>query len=225
MYNNLEVMSSLMDQLYDTALETLMISQSLLFILSWLSVHLYVSHNGPMSSASTMTKYNSRVYSAASLVLLVLIVWPSDDMLARHLYHASKFYEYLDILGVRAAGGSIDLHFGFHHLTTPYLTFIRVVQNSRGWKPFAALNAFHHTLMYAFFGGVGWLRPVLPWTGYLQLVVGIGVESWLVGEKMRGGGGDARFHVIAGLILTAYLVLFTRDLALRSREGVRQKSD
>lgn len=79
--------------------------------------------------------------------------------------------------------------------------------------------------MYAFFGGVGWLRPVLPWTGYLQLVVGIGVESWLVGEKMRGGGGDARFHVIAGLILTAYLVLFTRDLALRSREGVRQKSD
>jgi hypothetical protein len=218
-------MSSLMDQLYDTAPETLMISQSLIFILFWLSLHLYVSRNGPIRGASTITKCNSCVYSAASLVLLVLILLPSDDMLARRLYHASKFYEYVDILNVRATGASIDLHFGFHHLTTPYLTFIRVVQNSRGWKPFAALNAFHHTLMYAFFGGVGWLQPLLPWTGYLQLVVGIGVESWLVGEKMRREGRDAGPNVIAGFILTAYLVLFTRGLVIRNREGVRQKSD
>lgn len=196
---------------------TLMISQSLVFILTYLSLHFFVSRHGPIRGASTLIKINSWFYSAASLTLFILMLFPSHDLLARRLYHASKFYEYVDILNVRAAGGSIDLHFGFHHLTTPYLTYSRVLEHSASWRPFAMLNAFHHTLMYAFFGGAAGLRSLLPWTGCLQLLVGIAVEGWLVRGRMRSEE-DAGPNWLAGCLLTAYLVLFTRDLVLRSRE-------
>ncbi|SPO01664.1 uncharacterized protein DNG_04337 [Cephalotrichum gorgonifer] len=160
-----------------------------------------------------------QLYAIASLILLVLILTPSLESHARGLYHASKFYEYVDIFNVRASGGVIDLHFGFHHLTTPYLTFIRVVQHSEGWKPFAALNAFHHGLMYAYFGGVEFTRPVLPWTGALQLVVGILVEAWVVRERLASGQGPLWPNVASGCILSAYLVLSTRELRLRAAQA------
>lgn len=196
----------------------LMISQSVIFIAIWVSLHMYVAYRGPIRGANTVMKLNSLFYSAGSFILLILILSPSHDVLARRLYHASKFYEYIDIINVRAVGGSIDLHFGFHHLTTPYLTFLRVLSHSEGWKVFAALNAFHHFLMYAYFGGVEWIRPVLPWTGTVQLVAGIVVEGWILKEKLLAGESDRIPHWIAGGILMAYLVLNTRDLILKGRE-------
>jgi GNS1/SUR4 family len=199
---------------YDSLI-AIMIIQSITFISLWVSLHFYVSYRGPIRGASTAMKFNSLFYSAASLLLLILILSPTDDNIARRLYHASKFYEYIDVINVRASGGTIDLHFGFHHLTTPYLTFFRVLHHSEGWQIFAALNAFHHFLMYAYFGGVEMVRPVLPWTGTLQLVVGILVELWMIREKSLG---NARPNWIAGGILTAYLVLNSRDLIIRSRE-------
>lgn len=195
-----------------------MIIQSTVFISLWMSLHLYISYRGPIRGASTITKFNSFFYSAASLLLLILILSPSHDIIARRIYHFSKFYEYIDILNVRASGGSIDLHFGFHHLTTPYLTFFRVLHHSEGWRVFAALNAFHHFLMYAYFGGIGIVRPVLPWTGTVQLVAGILVELWMIKGKLVINGSDVTPNWIAGGILTAYLVLNTRDLIIRSRE-------
>jgi hypothetical protein len=196
----------------------IMIIQSIVFISIWVSFHFYVSYRGPIRGASTVTKFNSLFYSAASFLLLVLILSPTHDNIARQMYHASKFYEYIDIINVRASGGSIDLHFGFHHLTTPYLTFFRVLHHSEGWQIFAALNAFHHFLMYAYFGSVGMVRPVLPWTGTLQLVVGILVEMWMIREKSIGSMRDATPNWIAGGILVTYLILNTRDLIIRCRE-------
>ncbi|OBT92629.1 hypothetical protein VE01_09811 [Pseudogymnoascus verrucosus] len=102
---------------------TLMLSQSALFITLWLTVRRHVSLHGPIPGARTLTTINS---------------W---------FYHASKFYEYVDILNVLASGGEIDLHFGVHHLTTMYMTYARVLHHSEGWCVFAALNTAHHVLI------------------------------------------------------------------------------
>jgi len=72
--------------------------------------------------------------------------------------------------------------------------------------------------MYAYFGSVGMVRPVLPWTGTLQLVVGILVEMWMIREKSIGSMRDATPNWIAGGILVTYLILNTRDLIIRCRE-------
>jgi hypothetical protein len=171
-----------------------MLAQTAAFIVIWILLRRRVSRRGPIPSASSFCKFHNRSYSAASLLLLLLVLSPDHDSVARRAYHYSKFYEYLDILSVCAAGGQINLHFGFHHLTTSYLTFFRVVNENepgRGWVVFAASNTFHHVLMYAYFGGVAFIKPVLPWTGGLQLLNGILTELALLREKQLRGTGIA----------------------------------
>ncbi|KAL1960750.1 hypothetical protein VTO42DRAFT_6580 [Malbranchea cinnamomea] len=185
-----------------------MFAQSATFIILWVSINHHVSQYGPLPHAFTCLKINDRTYALASLVLLILIILAHQDPyhyedLARTAYHYSKFYDYIYVLSVRASGGEIGLHFGVHHLTTPYLTFFRVMRHSQGWVVFAALNAFHHVLMYAYFGGLGIVRPILPWTGGLQLVVGI----------------------LREILLSTYFVLFVRDLRLEWRMVKRAKKD
>ncbi|KAH6696510.1 hypothetical protein BKA61DRAFT_623465 [Leptodontidium sp. MPI-SDFR-AT-0119] len=41
----------------------------------------------------------------------------SLDKKLRLAYHASKFYEYIDILNVLAVGGVVNTHFWVHHFT------------------------------------------------------------------------------------------------------------
>jgi len=189
-----------------------------LFTLSWLAIDRRVTRNGPIPGARTLSRISNGLYSPASLLLLLLILDPSRDAQARYLYHLSKFYEYSDVLLVRAAGGAIDLHFAIHHLTTPYLTFFRVVRESEGWRWVAALNAFHHGVMYAYFAGWAAARPVLPWTGFLQLVVGIGGEGKIALRKTREGD-SAGANLVGLALLCTYFVLFLRDLVLRRVEG------
>lgn len=200
-----------------------MLLQTILFVSAWRRLHCHVQTRGPIPGAARVTRINSQAYAVASLVLLVLILSPSHNPLARRLYHASKFYEYVDIFNVRASGGAIDLHFGFHHLTTCYLTFFRVIYNSEGWKPFAAVNAFHHALMYAYFGGVQFPRPVLPWTGALQLVVGIMMEIWVTRRKVMTGEELVWPNVLSGCLLCTYLILSTREILMRGGQGKATK--
>lgn len=196
---------------------TLMISQSALFITLWLALRRHVSLNGPIPGARTLTTINSWFYALVSLGLFLIILSPFHDFLARSLYHASKFYEYVDILNVLASGGEIDLHFGVHHLTTMYMTYARVLHHSEGWRVFAALNTAHHVVMYAFFGGATWVRPILPWTGALQLLVGIVADFW-VGRKKIERGEEVWPNFVGGGLLATYFLLFLRDLELRRRE-------
>ena len=210
-----------MDIQWQTAL---MLLQTFLFVIAWHRLHCYVRAYGPIRGADLVTRINSRVYSAASLCLLILILSPRHEVLAQRLYHGSKFYEYIDIFNVRASGGRIDLHFGFHHLTTCYLTFIRVVHNGQGWKPFAASNALHHAIMYAYFGGLQLPRPILPWTGALQLIVGIGADIWVARDKMAEGNAWPLANLFSGCLLTIYLVLSTRENLLRAGQGKAKTS-
>ena len=200
---------------------------TIVFVSLWLLVSLCVRYGilqPYVNAIRYVIKCNSWLYSAASLVLLITMVSTSDEnegtgnspSTLRYAYHLSKFYEYLDVLFVRATCVPIDLHFGFHHLTTPYLTLIRVVQSSSSWRIGAMLNAAHHVLMYAFFGGAQILRPALPWTGTLQLVVGLTIESILIRNNwMMGDGRPVWPNITTACLLFSYLILFTRDLILR----------
>lgn len=195
----------------------LMLLQTSAFIGTWTLVHRFVAKHGPISQVRAWVKFNSWFYAALSAIMFGLILIPSYESTARTLYHYSKFYEYVDILGVRAIGGVIDLHFGFHHLTTPYLTFIRVINHSEGWWLFAALNTFHHALMYAYFGGAGRLRPLLLVTCGIQYLVGIVSEALIVLQKQQR---DEVIwpNIFTLCLLSIYSVLWVRDLRLQSKK-------
>ncbi|KAK2608383.1 hypothetical protein QQS21_003069 [Conoideocrella luteorostrata] len=195
----------------------LMILQSCAFVSAWALVHRHVKTNGPISGSRKFTVLNSRFYSAASAALLIFIVTSKHEETAQKLYFASKFYEYIDVLGVRASGGEIDLHFAVHHLTTPYLTYIRAIRYDEGWRIVAALNAFHHILMYAFFGGAGFCRPALPVTGTAQLVAGLIGEAWMIWRKSIDSMGPSWPNGLSLGMLIVYFVLWTRDLRLRAQ--------
>jgi hypothetical protein len=160
-------------------------------------------------------KCNSWLYAFASLTLSIALLSTSDDEQAnlRQIYHLSKFYEYVDILLVRASGAPIDLHFGFHHLTTPYLTLIRVIRHSGGWRTGAILNAIHHALMYAFFGGAQVFRRALPVTGTLQLMVGLVIEFRLAWVNYGTDTENPVWpNITTAVFLLSYLVLLIREL-------------
>ncbi|KAL2863185.1 uncharacterized protein BJX67DRAFT_384930 [Aspergillus lucknowensis] len=203
---------------------------SVLSASTWLLIHLYVRTNGPIPGTRAVIKANSWFYATMSLLMLIATLTTTttpnntddDDNKAfpvRYTYHVSKFYEFLDILLVAASGGHIGLHFGFHHLTTPYLTFFRFLNNPAGgsWRVFAALNTFHHVLMYAYFGGAQVVRPFVPWTGGLQLIASVAVDVVVVWERYGGGGGgggDIWPYVFSACLVGTYFGLYLRDLRM-----------
>lgn len=201
----------------ETSSWVLMLVQTSAFIGAWALIHRFVAKHGPISQARALVKFNNWFYVALSSIMFGLILTPSCESTARTLYHYSKFYEYIDILGVRAIGGAIDLHFGFHHLTTPYLTFIRVISHSEGWWLFGALNTFHHALMYAYFGGVGRIRPLLLVTCGIQYLVGMAAEVLILLQKQRR---DEVIwpNIFMLCLLFTYSVLWIRDLLLQPKK-------
>ena len=99
-----------------------------------------VKNHGPIRVARAIMKYNNIIYSAFSLMLFfgiltsfwvdisstpnpslrTLICSSSNstlDQRLRYIYHASKFYEYIDIFNVLGVGGVVNTHFWFHHFT------------------------------------------------------------------------------------------------------------
>jgi hypothetical protein len=77
----------------------------------------------------------------------------------------------------------------------------------------AILNTLHHFFMYAYFGGVSLFRPVLPFTGYLQLLVGIMGEVLIIYSKMNSNQPDPVWpNIVSVVLLGTYAVLFTREL-------------
>ena len=208
---------------FSTATMYLMLLQSVAFVSAWTAIHFRVAKHGPIKGARTFVRLNSWFYATVSAAMLVLICSSDHDLLARQVYHVSKFYEYVDVLGVRASGGSIELHFAIHHLTTPYLTYMRVLHHSEGWQLIAALNAFHHILMYAYFGGVTMLRPILAITGSVQLAVGVVGESWILNRNMRQEHSPIWPHVCTLGLLCTYSVLWARELRQKGMSSEKEK--
>ncbi|KAF2452636.1 hypothetical protein BDY21DRAFT_358734 [Lineolata rhizophorae] len=218
-----------------------LLTSTLIFIPTAVLLRHHVSHHGPFRVAPTIIKLNSRLYSLFSLLLFLALLPPPvsplpafDDSTLRYAYHVSKLYEYVDVFNVLAAGGSIGAHFGFHHLTTPYLTYVRTLNHAepRGWRVVAMLNAAHHAIMYAYFGGVWsakWLRMVLPWTGFAQLAVGIVGELYIIlGSGSAGNENEEVWRNMVSLgLLACYFVLFVMEMtALRkNKDADSEKRD
>ncbi|PGH27707.1 hypothetical protein AJ80_00494 [Polytolypa hystricis UAMH7299] len=180
-----------------------------------------------LSSSSFFT----RKMNFESGLLLLFEASLVGDETRRKIYHLSKFYEYVDILNVLASGGQVGLHFGFHHLTlmsdfmagggkkTPYLTYFRVLHHHEGWTLVAGLNTLHHVFMYAYFGGMGFLRPILPMTGMFQLIVGIAGEIWIVCRNMNAAPEMQLWpHVACAGLLGTYLVLYIAEMKEMSQK-------
>ncbi|OJD13463.1 hypothetical protein AJ78_06074 [Emergomyces pasteurianus Ep9510] len=226
-----------------------LISSSLTLLTLSISIHyhVHVRKNGILPYASTAIKANNYIYTCASLLFFVILVCSlelpllrvfnvkGDDALhrfgiylrnqdeqLRYIYHLSKIYEYIDILLVLATGGQIGWHFGFHHLTTPYLSYIRVLHHHAGWRLLASLNTLHHVFMYSYFGGIASFRRLLPFTGFLQLVVGLMGEGVILYNKSnnRKSVGDVAMwpHLVSMALFGTYLVLFAFELMELARK-------
>ncbi|KAK9234145.1 hypothetical protein V1525DRAFT_414014 [Lipomyces kononenkoae] len=225
---------------YISTLSTLpaLLCPTAVFVMTALLLRRRIQTHGPIPIAATLIKFNNSFYATVSLWLLCGILlsrmttshsvesafWmlPTDAH-CRLAYHLSKFYEYFDIFLVLASGGQIALHFGFHHFTTPVLTYVRVLRHHDGWEPFAILNLLHHVLMYAYFGGMSAFRPILRWTGALQLVVGILAEIRIMSMKLADE--DVVWpNMISCLLLTCYMLLFVREIRMEDAEKAAKGS-
>lgn len=135
---------------YSSSIWTVFIS-SWIVVFGALTVRERVRLHGRIPFASTAIKINSRLYSIVSLCFCLVIVLSSvlvpeslepsiplglgavcRDEIQRQLYHFSKLYEYLDLFLVLATGGSVGLHFAFHHLTVSPRTLPQTVFNLTG---------------------------------------------------------------------------------------------
>ncbi|PGH08132.1 hypothetical protein GX51_01285 [Blastomyces parvus] len=225
----------------DSIVSLISSSITLIILSASLHHHVHVRKNGPLPHASTFLKANNFLYAPASLLFFFVLVCSFEsfvplsgfgverfllrfctyvrthDEQLRYIFHLSKIYEYIDVLLVLATGGRIGWHFGFHHLTTPYLTYIRVLRHHTGWKLLASLNTLHHAFMYAYFGGIPHFRPILPFTGILQLVVGLAGEGVIASTKGNSRSADEPVviwpHVVSMALLGMYFVLFALELA------------
>ena len=208
------------------------------FVFLWSTLRRYVQRNGALPLARTITTLNSQVYSLFSLVLACLILndvyhfqalestipiaagIKTEDL--GYIYHLTKFYEYIDVFNLVASGKVIGPHMAFHHLTMPFLTHFRVLNvdtPTHDWRFFAFLNCFHHFWMYGYFGGVGLFRPILPVTGWVQLVAGIAVDVyWLATHGSEREGTEARNRVICVLLLARFAMLFYEELRVGSQQ-------
>jgi hypothetical protein len=189
------------------------------FVFLWSILRGYVTRNGPLGFARPVMQLNNQVYGLLSLALAYLILndvyafQPIDGVKSSHLaytYHLSKFYEYIDVFGVVASGGEVGPHFGFHHITTPFLTYFRVLDAS-DWQVFAFLNCFHHFWMYSYFGGVSAFRPILPYTGWLQLGAGIALDVYYCVTQGREAP-ETTNRAVSIMLLTRYAMLFYEEL-------------
>jgi len=67
--------------------------------------------------------------------------------------------------------------------------------------------------MYAYFGGVSSFRAILPFTGYLQLLVGITGEMLIIYSKTNNSQPEPVWpNIVSAGLLGTYFVLFTREL-------------
>jgi hypothetical protein len=71
--------------------------------------------------------------------------------------------------------------------------------------------------MYVYFGGATLFSDLLPWTGALQLAVGMFVELYIFWTRCAGEG-VLWANLLAVGLLGGYAVLFAGDLRERGKE-------
>ena len=189
------------------------------FVFLWSMLRGYVNRDGRVSIARPFTRLNGQLYALFSLALAYLILndvfhfqeikgLESSDL--AYIYHLSKFYEYIDVFSLVAAGTEIGSYMAFRHLTMPFLTYFRVL-NASDWQLFAFLNCFHNFWMYSYFGGVSPFRPILTVTGWLQLAAGLGLDLYYCVTQGREFS-ESKNRAVSIMFLARYTMLFYEEL-------------
>ncbi|KAJ9616600.1 hypothetical protein H2200_000319 [Cladophialophora chaetospira] len=218
-----------------TSLQSVLLTTGPL-VFFWSTLRGYVARKGALGFARPFTQLNNQLYALFSLALGYFIlndVFHFQEEIAglrlktsdlAYIYHLSKFYEYIDIFNLLAAGTEIGPHMAFHHITMPFLTYFRVL-NASDWQLFAFLNCLHHFLMYSYFAGVASLRPILPLTGWLQLGAGIALDVYYCATKGRDAP-ESTNRAISVMLMTRYAMLFYEELkgsSAKKAEMAKQK--
>ncbi len=223
------------------------------FLFTWSLLRQYTTRNGPSPIAAGLISVNNQVYAVFSALLSYLLIQsyttsqsiiPGQETTVSlpfnlsipyfnqstftisdlgRIYHYSKLYEYIDVFLLLAHGKVVGQYMAFQHLSTPYLTYFRVLNCSGGdWRVFALANAVHQTVMYSYFGGLGqwlpWLRNTKLYTGWAQLILGIGTDAWWMwrtnigkelgpAETFKKNDDEATNRAIAVLLLLRYAML------------------
>lgn len=175
-----------------------------------ITIHMKQRGRRGYRQAKAIQRINSTIYALFSLILGICMLLPQPiDSLKNlgYIYHLSKFYESIDIFLFLLSGNIPNLHFVVHHATTPILTMDAVIgRPPRDWRLCAIANLLHHTFIYAYFGGYTAFRPVLVYSGSLQL--GLGIAACARAAFITGGQ-----HGVIGLVLyTSYALLYIKEL-------------
>ena len=164
------------------------------------------------TSIRKIISFNNTLYGILSGVYCISFVLfhqkPQSSDLLIYIYYLSKIYEFLDIVLViilnhaKKSDEGLSGHFAIHHITTLSLVWAcfyapssMIMQEDRLLNKKTLLgeihvapivtNTFHHFLMYIHLGGyIKMFGRLLPWSGGLQLVVGVLAVGSQVFEKI-----------------------------------------
>jgi hypothetical protein len=93
------------------------------------------------------------------------------------LFHYSKYVEYMDTAWLVMKGKPVSFLQGFHHFGAAWDTFLGMAFQNEGIYVFVLLNAFIHTIMYAYYAATAAgfkisLKPLITASQITQFFVG-----------------------------------------------------
>lgn len=142
------------------------------------------------------------------------------------IFYFSKIYEITDLILVISMSSSVSLHFRTHHYTTLLVVATSVHGNLACMFPTLLLNATHHFFMYVYFGvGIQSFRKILPFSGTLQLVVGVGCALNSIYFKGCGINSDPNSSTINAQLFCLFMYCVYFSLHMYDLHKERKESN
>lgn len=96
------------------------------------------------------------------------------------LFHYSKYVEYMDTAWLVLKGKPVSFLQGFHHFGAAWDTFLGIAFQNEGIFVFVLLNAFIHTIMYAYYGATAAgfkisMKPLITLMQITQFFLGFAI--------------------------------------------------
>lgn len=161
-----------------------------------------------------LVTFNNCMYGLANAVFSIfyLLYWQTYAEELVFLFYMSKMYEFLDLVLVVLTHNEqvVGAHFRVHHITTASVVWASFyAQHDKALTAVHMLpiltNTIHHMFMYLYFGGVTRFRKLMPFTGTIQLVVGVLVVLLSMWEKQQTGLQDLYVLCMYAIYLTCQI--------------------
>jgi hypothetical protein len=196
-------------------------TSSLLFVISTLLLEKFTNSPSykPHAIIPKIQKLNNLFYSLFSLVMFFFGVLEASNngiLTTRkssilQIFFYSKFYEFIDVFLVILNKSPVNLHFRFHHSTTPSLAWICIHGGNFIYLPLLLVNTLLHFFLYLFFSGYWKNILTLRILGFSQLLIGIIFSTFSLIRALQLG--SIFFNELYGLFLfLCYLGLYIREI-------------